>query len=84
MQCTIYCHKRTGDCPNRAICSAYTQIAVADVLEQEGGKNSSEDGVPTALMAYFGFSFVANRPGPLIDRNLDNGDRVLKCSESSV
>ena len=30
--CTIYCHKRTGECPNKAEGSAYTQITV---IEQE-------------------------------------------------
>jgi transposase InsO family protein len=28
--CTIYCHKRSGDCPNKAIGPAYTQIAVIE------------------------------------------------------
>jgi hypothetical protein len=28
--CTIYCHKRTGECPNKAIGLAYTQIAVIE------------------------------------------------------
>ncbi len=28
--CTIYCHKRSGDCPNKAIGPAHTQIAVVE------------------------------------------------------
>jgi hypothetical protein len=32
VRCTIYCHKRSGECPNRATGLSYTQIAV---IEQE-------------------------------------------------
>lgn len=32
VSCTIYCHRRSGECPNKAEGSAYTQIAV---IEQE-------------------------------------------------
>jgi hypothetical protein len=28
--CTIYCHKRSGECPNKATGSSYTQIAVIE------------------------------------------------------
>jgi hypothetical protein len=33
VRCTIYCHKRSGECLNKAVGSAYTMVAV---VEQEG------------------------------------------------
>jgi hypothetical protein len=34
VQCTIYCHQRTGDCPNIATGIAYNQVAIIDEPEQ--------------------------------------------------
>lgn len=36
--CTIYCHKRSGECPNKAEGSAYTQIAVIEQEQADGNE----------------------------------------------
>jgi hypothetical protein len=33
--CTIYCHRRTGECPNQATGPAYTQVAIIDEPEND-------------------------------------------------
>jgi hypothetical protein len=35
VQCTIYCHQRTGECPNKATGSAYTQVAVVEQVDND-------------------------------------------------
>ena len=34
IRCIIYCHRRSGECLNKAIGSSYTQIAVIEQHEQ--------------------------------------------------
>jgi hypothetical protein len=34
-RCTIYCHKRSGECPNKATGPNYTQIAVIEQIEED-------------------------------------------------
>jgi hypothetical protein len=34
-KCTIYCHRRSGECSNKATGSLYTQIAVIEQDEQD-------------------------------------------------
>jgi IS30 family transposase len=43
VQCTIYCHPRTGDCPNKATSSAYTQVAIVDASEHEDDEEELEE-----------------------------------------
>ena len=50
ISCTIYCHRRSGECPNKATGSSYTQIAVIEQDEQD-----EEDG-DDEMEAPFGFS----------------------------
>lgn len=35
VQCTIYCHRCTGEGPNKATGAAYTQVAIVDVSSEE-------------------------------------------------
>jgi len=35
VRCTIYCHRRTGECPNEATSSVYTQVAIMNVPKHE-------------------------------------------------
>jgi hypothetical protein len=34
-RCTIYCHKRSGECPNKETGPNYTQIAVIEQIEED-------------------------------------------------
>jgi hypothetical protein len=42
IKCTIYCHRRSGECPNKAIGSSYTQIAVIEQDEQDEQNEGDE------------------------------------------
>lgn len=42
-KCTIYCHRRSGECPNKATGSTYTQIAVIEQDEQNEQNEQEED-----------------------------------------
>jgi hypothetical protein len=42
-KCTIYCHKRSGECPNKATGPNYTQIAVIEQIEEDEGENKDNE-----------------------------------------
>ena len=37
-----YCHRRTGECPNKATSSVYTQVAIMNVPKHEGEDDDLE------------------------------------------
>jgi len=39
---TIYCHRRSGECPNKATGSSYTQIVVIEQDEQDEQEEDDE------------------------------------------
>ena len=39
---TIYCHRRSGECPNKATGSSYTQIVVIEQDEQDKQEEDDE------------------------------------------
>jgi hypothetical protein len=43
VRCTIYCHRRTGECPNEATSSVYTQVAIIDVPKHEDEDEELEE-----------------------------------------
>jgi hypothetical protein len=43
IRCTIYCHRRSGECPNKATGSLYTQIAVVEQDEQDAQENEGDE-----------------------------------------
>ena len=42
-RCTIYCHRRSDECPNKATGSRYTQIAVVEQDEQEDEQDARDE-----------------------------------------
>jgi hypothetical protein len=43
IRCTIYCHKRSGECPNKVTGPNYTQIAVIEQIEEDKGENEDDE-----------------------------------------
>jgi hypothetical protein len=43
IRCTIYCQRRSGECPNQATGSSYTQIAVIEQDEQDEDEQDEDD-----------------------------------------
>src|SRR5205085_8918096 len=46
VKCTIYCHKRTGECPNKATSSAYNHMTVIEQVCLLDGGNEYKEGRP--------------------------------------
>src|SRR5271170_7597759 len=45
VRCTIYRHRRTGECPNEATSSVYARVAIMDVPKHEGEEEELEEGL---------------------------------------